>query len=87
MYKRQLSGESAALKYVHGFYYQPEPGDMILLHTDGIEPFTRYAEFIALLRSGLSQEQLVQVIQRYMDAGLIPNPGYSDDKTLIAFQV
>lgn len=83
-----LSGEPSALNYVHGFYYLPEPGDMILLHTDGIAPFTRYPQFIEFLRTGPSSEQLEQVINWYLSVdGLITGSARNDDKTLIAFQI
>lgn len=83
-----ITGEPGALNYLHGYYHQPVRGDMVLLHTDGIEPFTRYPQFIEFLRTGPTSEQLAQVIDWYLSVdGLITGPARNDDKTLIAFQV
>ncbi len=83
-----ITGEPGALNYLHGYFYQPTRGDMILLHTDGMEPFTRFPQVIDYLRTGPSPEQLTQVIDWYMSIdGLITGPARKDDKTLIAFQV
>lgn len=83
-----ITGEPGALNYLHGKYYQPDRGDMVVLHTDGMEPFTRFPQFIEFLRTGPSQDQLAQVVNWYLSIdGLITGPARNDDKTLIAFQV
>lgn len=83
-----ITGEPGALNYLHGYYHRPVRGDMVVLHTDGMEPFTRFPKFIEFLRTGPSPDQLAQVVNWYLGIdGLITGPARTDDKTLIAFQV